>query len=61
MTGPAGGPPPQPGLDGGPIRLDHNATTPVQPHIAQAMRPYPTDFFGNPSGGHPATPNTSPR
>ncbi|MEU1708069.1 cysteine desulfurase family protein [Streptomyces sp. NPDC005706] len=52
MTGP-GGLAPHPGLAGGPVYLDHNATTPVDPRVARAMAPYLTDFFGNPSSGHP--------
>ena len=31
------------------IYLDHAATTPVLPEVADAMRPYLTDVFGNPS------------
>ncbi|MGW7131277.1 cysteine desulfurase family protein [Streptomyces bobili] len=53
MTGPGGGLPPHPGLVGGPVYLDYNATTPVDPRVAAAMRPYLTDFFGNPSSSHP--------
>ncbi|CAK7285983.1 Cysteine desulfurase [Streptomyces misionensis JCM 4497] len=45
--------PPHPGLAGGPVYLDYNATTPVDPRVAEAMLPYLTDFFGNPSSGHP--------
>ncbi|MFF3362062.1 cysteine desulfurase family protein [Streptomyces misionensis] len=45
--------PPHPGLTGGPVYLDYNATTPVDPRVAEAMLPYLTDFFGNPSSGHP--------
>ncbi|MFF0835381.1 MULTISPECIES: cysteine desulfurase family protein [unclassified Streptomyces] len=52
MTGAGGGPPTHPGLAGGPVYLDHNATTPVDPRVAQAMAPYLTEFFGNPSSGH---------
>ncbi|MEU2556119.1 cysteine desulfurase family protein [Streptomyces sp. NPDC013313] len=52
MTGAGGGPPTHPGLVGGPVYLDHNATTPVDPRVAQAMAPYLTEFFGNPSSGH---------
>ncbi|MDX3733687.1 cysteine desulfurase family protein [Streptomyces caniscabiei] len=53
MTGPGGDLPPHPGLDGGPVYLDYNATTPIDPRVAEAMRPYLTDFFGNPSSSHP--------
>lgn len=35
-----------------PIYLDYNATTPVLPEVADAMRPFLTDFFGNPSSTH---------
>ncbi|MGJ5829936.1 hypothetical protein [Streptomyces ossamyceticus] len=53
MTGPGGDLPPQPGLDGGPVHLDYNATTPIDPRVAEAMWSYLTDFFGNPSSSHP--------
>lgn len=36
-----------------PIYLDHNATTPIAPEVAQAMWPYLTEHFGNPSSSHP--------
>jgi cysteine desulfurase len=32
--------------------LDHAATTPVRPQAAEAMTPWLTGRFGNPSGGH---------
>jgi cysteine desulfurase len=41
-----------PGLIDGPVYLDYNATTPVDPRVADAMWPYLTEFFGNPSSGH---------
>ena len=34
------------------IYLDHNATTPVDPEVANAMMPYLTEEFGNPSSGY---------
>jgi len=34
------------------VYLDNAATTPVLPEVAQAMLPYLTDFFGNPSSSH---------
>ncbi len=35
-----------------PIYLDYNATTPVLPEVAEAMQPYLSEFFGNPSSTH---------
>jgi cysteine desulfurase len=35
-----------------PIYLDYNASTPVDPAVAEAMRPFLGDAFGNPSSGH---------
>jgi cysteine desulfurase len=32
--------------------LDHAATTPMHPEAVEAMLPYLTGVFGNPSGGH---------
>jgi len=34
------------------IYLDHNATTPLTPEVAAAMRPYLSEAFGNPSSLH---------
>jgi cysteine desulfurase len=34
------------------IYLDYNATTPVDPLVAEAMGPFLTGFFGNPSSTH---------
>jgi cysteine desulfurase len=39
------------GLDGL-IYLDYNATTPVDPRVADAIEPYLSVHFGNPSSGH---------
>jgi cysteine desulfurase len=36
-----------------PIYLDHNATTYLVPRVVEAMRPYLTETFGNPSSTHP--------
>ena len=41
-----------PGLVGGPIYLDYNATTPVDPAVVDAMLPWLTTGFGNPSSSH---------
>ena len=35
-----------------PIYLDYNATTPVAPEVAAAMRPWIEEQFGNPSSSH---------
>jgi len=35
-----------------PIYLDYNATTPIAKEIADAMKPYLDDYFGNPSSAH---------
>ncbi len=35
-----------------PIYLDYNATTPIDPEVAAAMRPYLDQYFGNPSSSH---------
>ena len=34
------------------IYLDHNASTPIDPEVAAAMRPFLDDHYGNPSSGH---------
>ena len=44
--------PTHPGLAGGPVYLDYNATTPVDPRVVEEMRPYLADWFGNPSSDH---------
>jgi len=36
------------------IYLDYNATTPTDPRVAEAMKPFLTGFFGNPSSMHRA-------
>lgn len=41
-----------PGLENGPIYLDYNATTPVDPAVVEAMLPYLSRHFGNPSSTH---------
>ena len=35
-----------------PIYLDYNATTPIAPEVAQAIRPFLFERFGNPSSSH---------
>ncbi len=35
------------------IYLDYNATTPVAPTVFEALRPFLTEHFGNPSSTHP--------
>ncbi len=35
-----------------PVYLDYNATTPVDPRVAEAMLPYIYEHFGNPSSSH---------
>ncbi|HEY60836.1 MAG TPA: selenide, water dikinase SelD [Anaerolineae bacterium] len=35
-----------------PIYLDYNATTPIAPEVAEAMRPFIYEHFGNPSSTH---------
>jgi cysteine desulfurase len=34
------------------IYLDYNASTPIAPEVVEAMRPFLTDYYGNPSSGH---------
>jgi len=34
------------------IYLDYNASTPIDPTVADAMRPFLEDHYGNPSSGH---------
>lgn len=41
------------------IYVDYNASTPIDPRVAEAMRPYFTDFFGNPSSNHWASTHAS--
>ncbi len=35
-----------------PIYLDYNATTPISKEVAEAMRPFLDEYFGNPSSVH---------
>ena len=35
-----------------PLYFDHNATTPLLAEVVEAMEPYLTTHFGNPSSGH---------
>ncbi len=35
-----------------PVYLDYNATTPIDPEVLEAMRPYLEEHFGNPSSTH---------
>lgn len=37
------------------LYLDHAATTPMRPEAREAMQPFLTDRFGNPSGTHAAS------
>ncbi len=41
-----------PALSNYPIYLDYNATTPIDPRVVDAMLPYLTMHFGNPSSSH---------
>jgi cysteine desulfurase len=41
-----------PSLKDGPIYLDYNATTPVDPAVVETMLPYLSLHFGNPSSSH---------
>ena len=41
-----------PALLGGPVYLDYNATTPVDPRVTEAALPYLLREFGNPSSSH---------
>jgi cysteine desulfurase len=34
------------------VYLDYNASTPIAPEVAEAMRPFLEGHFGNPSSGH---------
>ena len=52
MTSPEAAAPPHPGLAGGPVYLDYNATTPVDPRVVDAMLPFLRQEFGNPSSRH---------
>jgi len=44
--------PSHPGLKDGPVYLDYNATTPVDPRVVEAMLLYLATEFGNPGSGH---------
>jgi cysteine desulfurase len=44
--------PPHPALEQGPIYLDYNGTTPVDPRVVEAMLPFLLSHFGNPSSTH---------
>jgi cysteine desulfurase len=41
-----------PALQDGPLYLDYNATTPIDPAVVDAMLPYLSHHFGNPSSMH---------
>lgn len=51
---PPGGPPPVAPMAAprGPVYLDHNATTPVEPRVREAMLPWLGERHGNPSSLH---------
>lgn len=40
-------------MSANPVYLDYNATTPIDPAVAEAMLPYLYERFGNPSSSHP--------
>jgi cysteine desulfurase len=42
------------------IYLDNNASTPIHPAGADAMKPFLEDHYGNPSSGHWAATTASP-
>ncbi|MGP3920595.1 cysteine desulfurase family protein [Nonomuraea sp. 10N515B] len=44
---------PHPGLADGPVYLDYNATTPVDPRVTEQMAAHLGALFGNPSSSHP--------
>jgi cysteine desulfurase len=44
--------PAHPALADRPAYLDYNATTPVDPRVAEAIQPYLAEQFGNPSSTH---------
>ena len=43
-----------------PIYLDYNASTPIDPGVTAAMKPFLEDHFGNPSSGHWAATHPDP-
>ncbi|AXY49372.1 cysteine desulfurase family protein [Rhodococcus ruber] len=47
-----GVPPAPPGWAKQPVYLDYNGTTPVDPRVVEAMLPYLSTYFGNPSSIH---------